>query len=449
MPEEETTPAGSSPSVAASSYPGDLVRFVRERWEDASDVRSDVDLLPDAKTLEDFFSGCYHASMLREEERPVTFRAIFAAPTRFTQEGRPPEGLLSLEFSRSLPFHANELRRLSVAADPHRTLIGVWREAEEGLRIWGVINSGTRWLRNVQGGRLAGSPLPQEPVVYAHAPGRIEVYKGYELVGNLQMGTLSGSRMDIFDSKWLPIQFTQFRSKIQERHDAARKLATELRDESWASIEPTLSRRIAERMLKRVIAILRDARHGGTIIFIPLENSAEPSTEESYIDLRYRLADGGPRLSFPILLVDILNRLAQLYGTLDRHGPGPVGWREFEATTDDEIATLDEGLFEMAHLIAGLAAADGAVVLSQDHALLGFGGMISGRHPDVARVARALDLEGETVVEEETGNVGARHRSAYRLASALHGSLAVVISQDGGVRFVCQKDGRVTYWDQE
>jgi hypothetical protein len=43
-------------------------------------------------------------------------------------------------------------------------------------------------------------------------------------------------------------------------------------------------------------------------------------------------------------------------------------------------------------------------------------------------VGRALDLEGEKVAEEETGNVGARHRSAYRLASALPGSVAVVIS---------------------
>jgi hypothetical protein len=27
--------------------------------------------------------------------------------------------------------------------------------------------------------------------------------------------------------------------------------------------------------------------------------------------------------------------------------------------------------------------------------------------------------------------------------------VSVVISQDGGVRFVCQKGGRVTYWEQE
>ena len=103
----------------------------------------------------------------------------------------------------------------------------------------------------------------------------------------------------------------------------------------------------------------------------------------------------------------------------------------------------------MAHLIAGLAAADGAVVMSKDNELLGFGGMISGRLPDVESVGRALDLEGEKVVEEGIGNVGARHRSAYRLAGALPGSVAVVISQDGGVRWVCQRGGRVTYWEQE
>ena len=75
--------------------------------------------------------------------------------------------------------------------------------------------------------------------------------------------------------------------------------------------------------------------------------------------------------------------------------------------------------------------------------------MISGRLPDVERVWRALDLEGERVAEERAGNVGARHRSAYRLCGALPGAVAVVISQGGGVRFVCQRGGRVTYWEQE
>jgi len=278
----------------------------------------------------------------------------------------------------------------------------------------------------------------------------MEAYKGHELVGKLQGGRLSGSRLDPFESEWLPGQFSRLLEEFTERHEAARNHARELSGERWAPLEPTLRRRITERMMKRVISVVRDARHGGTVIFIPLENAGELSSEDHYIDLRYPFADVRARVSFPDLVVDILNRLSQLYGTSDHEQePRVVGWEEFEATIDDEIETLDAALFDVAHLIAGLAAADGAVVMSKQNELLGFGGMISGRLPDVESVWRALDLEGEKVVEEGTANVGARHRSAYRLAGALPGSVAVVISQDGGVRWVCWKGGRVTYWEQE
>jgi hypothetical protein len=451
MLEGKPTPAESGHASPGYEYPGDLARFVRGRWREVPEpTTGGVDPLPDAAALEGFFAACYQASMLREEERPVTFRAILAEPALFDPEGRPPEDLQRLAFPRSLPFDPRELRRLSVAADPQRTLIGVRPDGDGGLRIWGLINSGTRWLRDIQGGRRAGAPLPPAPVVHVNAPGSLEAYKGHELVGKLQGGRLSGSRLDPFESEWLPGQFSRLLEEFVERHEAARNRARELSSERWAPLEPTLPHRITRRMMKRVISVLRDARHGGTVLFIPLENAGEPSSEHPYIDLRYPFADDQARLSFPRLIVDILNRLAQLYGTAGHEQePRAVGWREFEATTDDEIETLDEALFETAHLIAGLAAADGAVVMSKQNELLGFGGMISGRLPAVTSVARALDLEGEKVVEEGTVNVGARHRSAYRLAGALPGSVAVVISQDGGVRWVCHKGSRVTYWEQE
>jgi hypothetical protein len=171
-----------------------------------------IDPLPDAAALESFFAACYQASMLREEERPVVFRAILAEPALFDPEERPPEGLQRLAFPRPLPFDPRELRRLSVAADPQRTLVGVWRDEERGLRIWGLVNSGTRWLRDVQGGRRAGAPLPPAPVVHVGAPGSMEAYKGQELVGKLQGGRLSGSRMDSFESEWLPGRVSLFSS---------------------------------------------------------------------------------------------------------------------------------------------------------------------------------------------------------------------------------------------
>ncbi len=124
-----------------------------------------------------------------------------------------------------------------MAADPQRTLIGVRQDVEGGLRIWGLINSGTRWLRDVQGGRRAGAPLPSAPVVHVNAPGSIEAYRGHELVGKLQGGRLSGSRVDLFESEWLPGQFSGFLEEFAERHEVARNRARELSGERWAPLD--------------------------------------------------------------------------------------------------------------------------------------------------------------------------------------------------------------------
>lgn len=418
------------------AYPSDLASFVRSRWSQA----------PDVAVLEGFFSACYQASLLREEERPVVFRAILAEPSRFPETGRPPESLQRFEFSRALPFEPNELRRLSVATDAQRTLIGVRPDATGALEIWGLVNSGNRWLREVQGGRQAATPLPFAPVVHVDAPGSLAAHKGDELLAKLQQGSLSGSRADPFVSAWLPGQFTEFRNELMAQHLRAAERVQEGSGERWAPIEPNLPRRISERMMKRVVAMLRQARHGGTIIFAPAKRPEELCVD-CYVDLKYRFESSAPRCSFPGLVVAILNRLAQLHGS--RSETDLVTWRDFETSTDGALIALDESLFETAHVIAGLASADGAVALSKQHDLLGFGGMISGDLPDVRMVARALDLEGSRIALEETGNVGARHRSAYRLANALPGAVIVVISQDGGVRFICRKDDYVTYWEQD
>ena len=183
---EQPAAAGSGHSAAGYSYPRDLARFVRARWRDARESPSDADPLPEVAALEGFFAASYQASMLREEERPVVFRAVLAESELFDPEGRPPEGLQRLAFPSPLPFDPRELRRLSVASDPQRTLIGVRQDGEGGLRIWGLVNSGTRWLRDVQGGRRAGAPLPPSPVVHVGAPGSMEAYKGHEPSANFR-----------------------------------------------------------------------------------------------------------------------------------------------------------------------------------------------------------------------------------------------------------------------
>ena len=109
--------------------------------------------------------------MLREEERPVTFRLVLTEPERCPSELGPPGGLHRLEFAESRPFGEHELRRLSPAADFYRSLIGVAVGEGGRLRIWGILQSGPRWVRSTQGGREQAPPLPPVAVIHTKGPG--------------------------------------------------------------------------------------------------------------------------------------------------------------------------------------------------------------------------------------------------------------------------------------
>ena len=439
------------------SYPRDLAAFVAARWEEdlgASEAHAPVQYngpvgpLPEAPVLEEVLSTCYQASLLREEEQPVMFRLALSPPEVFPPGEGPPEGLHRLEFPEPRPLNAQELRRLSPATDYPNSIVGVRHDGKLGLRIWGLLHSGPRWLRDRQGGRVTSAPLPPLPVVHVTGPGRLEVRKGSDVVGRLDNSVLADTSMDVFQSQWLPASFATARAELVELHLAARERARERDGERWASLDPDLARRISKQMFKRLVSTVRNFGQGGTVIFVPPERTEEFSGENRYVAIKYRISDGEPRRRFRTLILETMNRLAQAYGTTDgSEAPRTVGWKEYQETNDEKIAALEEAILEVAHLVAALATTDGAVVMTKRYELLGFGGEISGKLEGVKTVSKALDIEGNLLEEESTEMVGTRHRSAYRLCNELPDALAVVVSHDGDVRFVRRQGNGVTRWD--
>jgi hypothetical protein len=247
----------------------------------------------------------------------------------------------------------------------------------------------------------------------------------------------------LFDSRWLPKSFATTRAELWALHAAAREGA----GKPWAPLDAQFVRTVAQHMVRRMLSLVRNAHHGGTLIYLPPERAAECCGPNPYLTLKYTFADEEPRQRIRTLTVRLMNALAEAYGQHE-FGEQTVGWNEYMSSRDPTVAQLDEAIFEMAHLIAGLFAVDGAVVLTKRFELLGFGGEISGALDQVSVVARALDAEGEQTEQEPTDGVGTRHRSVYCLCQAVHDIIAVVISQDGNVRFVTWKEGMVTYWDQ-
>jgi hypothetical protein len=427
------------------AYPAQLASFVCQRWGACAgprDPKTSADL-PDVAKLEELLSIAYQASLLKEEERPVTFRLILGEPMEFPEGAGPPTGLQRLLFTRPRSLNDHELRRLSPAAKYHRALIGVRLDSELGFVIWGILQSGARWLRDAQGGRRGQSPvLPSALVINVNGPGRLALRRGTEILGELQGGVISRPSIDVFQSRWLAERFADVRGE----YDALHAHAAEKAGSRWAPLDENITRIIAQQMFKRVIATMRSAHHGGLLVILPPDLAAGVASSD-FLRAQYSFADGEPRRRYRTLILNVMNALAEDGGRIDPM-PSSVGWSQYETSSSNALGDLDEAIFELSRLIAGLADVDGAVVMTRRFELLGFGAEIRGNDlPDVLTVQRALDLEGDRCETEATDSVGTRHRSAYRLCQRVHDALAVVASQDGGIRFVAWKNGAVTCWD--
>jgi len=432
----------------AHSYPADLADFVVQHWNESAVLAQEYceaadEPLPEAPVLRSILSICYQASMLREEERPVRFRLILRPPESFPGPGGPPHGLHRLIFAEPRPFTQDELRRLAPAIDFYRGLIGIDVGADGKPLIWGLVTSGPRWVQALHGGRQSFQRLPANLVVRVTSPGRIAVCKGLLTLATLIGGRIVQPSLDIFESNWLPTFFTDVRDELLELHGIARANARD----PWADLDPDVVHAIAMHLIRRIVGMIRNSHHGGTLIMLPPAGTDSLPALDGRIFVKYTFSTEEPRRRFRTIVVALLNAIAAGHGGHEGEPPRRVGWEHYASSSDGGIAQLDEALIELAHLIAGLAAIDGAVVLDKRIELLGFGAEIGGDLPAVRSVARALDAEGETKVRESVESVGQRHRSAYRLCNFVHDAVVIVVSQDGTVRFVKWHDGEVTYWD--
>ena len=433
---------------AMHAYYGDLIWFVRQHWFDSapnpgSNAAIPAAPLPPPPMLEDLSSTCYQASMLREEERPVQVRLVLASPDLFPAAEVPPLGLHRQMLAQPRPCDEMELRKLSPAVDFSRSLIGVHLNDAGEWEIWGLVLSGTRWLQAYRGGRKVPPVFPRVPVILVNGPGRLAVLKGMQTVATLVEGRIITPDINVFEASWIREYFAEMRTEV-----LAHLASSQGGSKNGATLlDPNLIGIIGKHQAMRIISTMRESRQGGTLLYLPHHRLEEFCAKNPFIALKYQFGEDAARQRLVKLMLQTLTRLTETY----RHETDPgkkVGWQEYVASNSNSLALLEEALFEAAHQVADFAAVDGAVVLTNRNHILGFGGMIKGDFDQVNIVARALDTEGDQWLEESTENVGTRHRSVYYLCYQIPEALGIVISQDGNVRFIKRRHGRVTYWEQ-
>ena len=380
----------------------------------------------------------YSASLLKEEGRPVRARVIIAPPEAFPSKGGPPDGAHAIRFATSHPLTSNEIKRLSPAVSFFHSIIAIWPDPDRGggFRIWGLLNTGPRWLNIVAGGRKsAGTEIPH-PAVHVRDPGWLLFYQGFQLLAEWRGNEFHGPRIDVFQSRLLNDRFSEFRMKmVQDLGPDC--LPPALSPETYSD----LSHLIALQFVKRIINLVRTSGHGGSLVILPSDDGSTRISDQ-WIDCKYSAEPDEAGLRFRRLLQLIIRRVGQLSPD---GSTVPEAWEVFKNSNDRELDRLEEAFFELARLFADLMQVDGALVVDQRLAVIGFGGEIRVDR-NVLQVSQALDLDGSVFSEWNVQGDGTRHRSVYRLCSVEPSVIGFVISQDSQVRLIANLNDSVVFW---
>ena len=289
-----------------------------------------------------------------------------------------------LLFKNPIDFGTRELHRLAPALNPDMSCLMLDTSARP-FKAVGVLASYTIWEKIITKELSSGNRMPRIPNVFVGGPGDLRISFGEASIVNYRAGRSVFFRTDAITSTLV---------------------ADNLRDGSQVPEEERL------QLLYRILWLVGNYRHGAAILIVPsYESCAE------FLDLKYQLD------------------CRFLFGNTDRSDK--LSGRERQK----EILTY-------ADLIAKLTSVDGSVVLTKDFDLVGFGAetLIDKMESTMPKMC-FIGYDNKEERYKHFQDHGMRHRAGYRFCSAVEGSVAFIISQDGSVEACTQHDGKVVVYD--
>jgi hypothetical protein len=417
------------------AFPIDLARAVRREL-----TRRGI-ASPALSVLRNILEVMFSASIATEELRPITFRVAYWDP-RHPDELPPvlrPTRHSLIHFPRPLALTAPNLKKLAPAADPRTVALTIYAKRGEQPHIWGLIDQQTHLIDFLTHEPTFGGPeTPGTFQATVIGPGHILVTWEYETLAELKAGKLTGRALDVFQGGPICDILAPPRSAFVDRV-CTQGLRYGAVPTDWDAAQAA---DLWSSVLRRALLRMQTFRHGGTLLLTPDKKLAA-------LSVKYPLSYDRIRSSvYGCAVADVVS--------WDAHRKMPTD----RAATTEEWARRDQSRLRADYarselqsciwFLSQLSRVDGAVVLSPDLNVRGFGAeiTITQRPPKVAisRVAapRPRDLEG---INYE--HLGTRHRSAIRYCAAVPGSVALVVSQDGDVRAITGSHPRqrVLIWE--
>jgi hypothetical protein len=427
--------------MATRVYPRNLYTELQCRWTAPPLDRFPRIDLPEKRVFDELVDVCYHASFTTEEGRPIVFRvALIGADRPVSPDREEPFPLEPIErylLGQAVHFTEGELRRLAPVADPRRVIIAVEPTGDGSkLRIYGLIDVGMALWEMARHERVSGVASPEVLVVSSTRPGELLIARGDRPVLRLRGGKIETPADRVLFRGPVGRFFAEASDElIREacrRADVARRGHDDGRD--FAHLE----------FIESILLHTAELHHGGALLFVPESVADDDEQLEEAVSIKYRLPSNRPREALLEAMAIRLQHNATHARLLRQATMRQADLEDLDAY-DWNQRNYEDTARDAARFIASLTAVDGAVVLTDQLRIIGFGAEVRvSTGTDTIHVAE--DAEGEKLSPAPFTSYGTRHRSSFRFVEGIEPAVAFILSQDGGIKAATMVDGRVVVW---
>lgn len=190
--------------------------------------------------------------------------------------------------------------------------------------------------------------------------------------------------------------------------------------------------------LQDLIERMQQLGHGGCILVVP-DASYQNST---YITIKYRCRDDTIwNCLRGSLILSHQFYARRLSDGVNRSHPEELVDVQFE------MKDVENGLRDSLAAPVRLTAVDGAVLMTRKFELLGFGTVVKLPQEAKYKVFSCQDRRASQPKRVPLEKYGTRHRSAFEFCYLCPNSVAIVASQDGGLKLVTRVGSHVHFWE--
>jgi hypothetical protein len=403
-----------------NAFPKDLAKRVSERWSTMIAGDYTAPPCPPLDLLKELLEICFLSANIPDEGRLPKFNVI-ATPVQQPFDGVRYEKPWPFLQPRTLSIA--EFRALAPATDLRKSAIWVsWNETE--WKIVGIVDLGTSWHRARMGFEYAYQ-APSRLFIQVDRPGRLRVYQGQFLVASLSDGALIPEKSDYH----LALHSVANSGLIAMDENLIRPKREYIKE--WAEFEFMA----LWNTFAAIANSISQSGHGGTVIILP--TSFLPPTSA----LRVKYPHDSQNLRSA--LIGFLNARHKLGDLIAAQEEGKKISQQRFAFAELQARQQHDILIEQTRFVAGLAGCDGAIILSHDLRLLGFGAEILAEMREGVEVFDVIHELRKTYRALDVEQFGMRHRSAIKLVSQISEARSIVISQDGPISVVWREQERL------